>query len=365
MKIRVCVQKLCKCAACILIFSLFLGVSIASIKQYRGTTWRAIVRRAGHPTQSKTFDTKRDAERWASVIEGKLGVVLGSTNRVNESKAAVVTLFERYLREVIPTMRGKNAAGIIKRLIRDAKFLSKPLNQLTPEMIRDWRDERVKQIKPASVHRELNSMSSVFTHAMKEWSTPLLVNPCSLVTRFKNADKQRDRRWSAKDIATLLKSIDWKETHIPVTGRDYVGWAFLLAIETAMRAGELCGMRVKDFHVDESYVHLELTKNDDSRDVPLSTTARRYLVHLCAGKNPDDKIIPLIANTLCEYFGDARNAAGLHGLVFHDTRHEAATRLSKKLTNVLELSAVTGHRSLKSLKRYYNPTPQELTSKLG
>ena len=198
-------------------------VSMASIKQYRGTTWRAIVRRTGHPTQSKTFDTKRDAERWAAAIEGKLGVVQGGTNRVNETRAATVTLFERYLIEVVPTMRGKNEPGIVKRLIRDAAFLAKPLNQLTPEMIRDWRDARVKEIKPASVHRELNTMSSVFSHAMKEWETPLAVNPCSLVSRFKGADKGRDKRWSQANIDKLLKSLNWNETNEPATGRVALG----------------------------------------------------------------------------------------------------------------------------------------------
>lgn len=131
-----------------------------------------------------------------------------------------------------------------------------------------------------------------------------------------------------------------------------------------MREGELCTMLVKNFHPLESYVHLEMTKNGDERDVPLSKKAIRWMTHLCEDKAKDEKIIPLKANTLCEYFCDARRAAGLEGLVFHDTRHEAATLLSKKLSNLLELSAVTGHRSLKALKRYYNPTPADLASKL-
>ena len=61
---------------------------------------------------------------------------------------------------------------------------------------------------------------------------------------------------------------------------------------------------------------------------------------------------------------DVRKACGLEHLVFYDTRHTAATNLSKKLSNVLELSAVTGHRSLKSLQRYYHPTPADIASKL-
>ena len=58
-------------------------------------------------------------------------------------------------------------------------------------------------------------------------------------------------------------------------------------------------------------------------------------------------------------------AAGLSGIRFHDTRHTAATRASKKLSNVMELAAFTGHRSLQSLKRYYHPDAQDLAAKLG
>ena len=132
-----------------------------------------------------------------------------------------------------------------------------------------------------------------------------------------------------------------------------------------MRIGELCLPTVADFHRQEKYVFLSNTKNGDSRNVPLSTTAISYLEILCKDKKSTDKIFPVKANTLGEYVLDVRRACGLEHLVFHDTRHEAATRLSAKLSNVLELSAVTGHRSLKSLQRYYHPIPADIAGKLG
>ena len=58
------------------------------------------------------------------------------------------------------------------------------------------------------------------------------------------------------------------------------------------------------------------------------------------------------------------DALDLRHLHFHDTRREAATRMSKKLSNVLELAAVTGHRNLKYLQVYYNPDPTDLAYKL-
>ena len=50
---------------------------------------------------------------------------------------------------------------------------------------------------------------------------------------------------------------------------------------------------------------------------------------------------------------------------FHDLRHMAITRLAEKLPNLIELSAVSGHKSLAMLKRYYHPNAAELAKKLG
>lgn len=49
---------------------------------------------------------------------------------------------------------------------------------------------------------------------------------------------------------------------------------------------------------------------------------------------------------------------------FHDTRHEAITRLAKRL-DVLELARMVGHRDPRSLMIYYNETAEQLAKKLG
>lgn len=339
---------------------------MASIKQYRGKTWRAIIRRKGFPVQSKTFASKKDAEAWAASVESRLGVSQFDGLQLKAAKTMTVRdVFERYEREVAPNFKGRNSLGILKRVIRDAAFMDLVLSKITPLDIRQWRDDRAQDIQPQSVHRELNTISGVFTHAIKEWGVPLASNPCHSVSRFKGADKSRDKVWSPADVTTLLDAIGWREDMPLGEGRDYVGWALLLGIETAMRIGELCALRVSDFHPAEQYAQLRDTKNGDDRQVPLSTTAIKYLMILCANKMPTDKVFPLIAATLGEYFLEARRKCGLEHLVFHDSRHTAATQLSAKLPNVLELSAVTGHRSLKSLKRYFHPTPAAIAGKLG
>jgi len=46
-------------------------------------------------------------------------------------------------------------------------------------------------------------------------------------------------------------------------------------------------------------------------------------------------------------------------------RHTAITAMAEKLPNLIELSAVTGHKSLSMLKRYYHPNVEDLARKLG
>ena len=40
--------------------------------QKRSGSWRAIVKRKGYPTQTQTFDTKAEAERWAATLESEI-----------------------------------------------------------------------------------------------------------------------------------------------------------------------------------------------------------------------------------------------------------------------------------------------------
>lgn len=76
-------------------------------------------------------------------------------------------------------------------------------------------------------------------------------------------------------------------------------------------------------------------------------------------------VIPVKFFTLDAAFKRARNRAGLEDVRFHDLRRTAITRMAEKLPNLIELAAVSGHKSLMVLKRYYQPTATELAQKLG
>jgi integrase len=130
-----------------------------------------------------------------------------------------------------------------------------------------------------------------------------------------------------------------------------------------MRRGELLSLRWEHIDFDRRTAHLFETKNGDSRTVPLSTEAVQILKSL---SRSDKKVVfPINYFTLDAAFKKAVIRAGLSDFHFHDLRHMAITAIAKKLPNVIELSAVSGHKSLTMLKRYYHPDAQDLALKLG
>lgn len=104
------------------------------------------------------------------------------------------------------------------------------------------------------------------------------------------------------------------------------------------------------------------TKNGDRRQIPLSSKARE-LFELMIPQNHGN-IFNISANSVCTTFRKAVKEYNIIDLRFHDSRHEACTRLAQKLA-VLDLAKMIGHRDTRSLMIYYNPTIAELADRLG
>ncbi|MFM0213860.1 site-specific integrase, partial [Paraburkholderia sediminicola] len=102
------------------------------------------------------------------------------------------------------------------------------------------------------------------------------------------------------------------------------------------------------------------------RDVPLSTRAVQILTELSKKpRHSSERVLLISPDALKKSFTRACERAGIENLHFHDLRHEATSRIAERLDNVLELSAVTGHKTVQMLKRYYHPRASDLALKLG
>lgn len=322
----------------------------------RGEYWQVQIRKRGHPPQSRTFDTKAQGQRWAVMVEREMderGITSGKNITAEQ-------MLEKYRDEVCPLHRGEREDVVrINRVIRDCKWVKLRCEEVLPDHIRAYRDERLQQVGQGTVKRELGVLSGAFNHAIKEGWVSVTANPVSLVKRPSD-NKPRSRRVSDAEIDAILLALGY--TGDGQTVKDRVGLAFLFAIETAMRSGEIINLTWE--HVFEKRVHLPKTKNGKARDVPLSSKARSIL-DVLRKLDLGDPVFQLTTNLRDTEFREATIAARCADLHFHDARREATTRLAKVLP-VETLCRMTGHTDMRiMLSTYYRPDMSEVADLLA
>lgn len=318
----------------------------------RKNKWQARIIRKGHPTIAKTFLTKQDAEKWARSVE----IEIDRGTFINTSyaqKTLFKEILQKYLNEVAPNMRSAD-----NQAIRIRKFMEHPIAEvnmahLSPKHMADYRDERLKVIKPNTVIRELAVLSSIINHARREWGLNI-INPITMIKK-PSSTKGRDRILNDEELGQLLIQLEkispWYKPLVE------------FALETAMRRGELMALLWANVNFDKSVAFLPLTKNGDSRYVPLSSKAIRILKAL--PRDIEGRVFPLNKGTVSILFLRATRRAKIEDVHFHDLRHMAITRLASMFSNPLELAVISGHKSLGMLKRYTHLKAEDLVKKLG
>lgn len=333
---------------------------MASILQ-RGNAWRAMIRRRGQ-VLTRTFDTQAQAEAWAEAEEARI-LAGASAAHVTQtpSSITVAALFDRYARQVSPSKDGARWEAIRLRAL--APSFPMAAAALDGAGMAEWRDARLRTVSAATVNRELNLISAVFTQAIKEWRVPLAANPVHAFRRPPQPNS-RTRRVSDDERAAIIKELAWDGLREPADIREWIAWAFCLALETMMREGEILRLTWQHIYIGRQFCHLPKTKNGHPRDVPLSTRAVA-LLNMLTPRDAAARVVPVDAGTFGAYFREAVKGAGIEDLHFHDSRREALTRMAEKLPNIAELARASGHRGTRALMVYYHPTATDTAKKLG
>ena len=328
---------------------------MANIRRRQGR-WQAQVRRKGYSQVTKTFTSKEAAKRWIKAVEtdmerGEFKPRLDMT---------VGQLIKRYQTDIIPKQKAHQSALVRCRRLR--RMLGKiNLSDLSPAHLASYRDERLKSIKPNTLKRELSILSSAINTAIIDWGIPIPSNPVAM-TRIPKYDDSRDRR---------LK--DGEEEKLLAIAKPVYRRAIIIAVETAIRRGELLNIRKSHINFDKQTLHIPETKTDTPRTIPLSTRAIKALrdqIKSISDANVvqmerDPKLFsmssPMFRHEILKY----RIKLDMEDWRFHDLRHEATSRLFEKGLNIMEVALITGHEDLRMLKRYTHLKPESLVARLG
>jgi integrase len=334
---------------------------MATPKKTAQGTWRIQIEVKG-VRDSVTLPGKREVLEWAAARSLELKAQARGNLGVGKT---LQDALRKFAEEESPKRRGERW-----ELVRLAAFEGKehglpvkqPVSSITDDDLRAWRDRRLAAKKSrGTVLRDMTLLSAVLEHARTEWKW-IEANPLRDVKK-PSKPAHRKRIIAGWEVRRMLRALG--HTKGPArTVSQSVAVAFLLALATGMRAGEICSLRWEDVRAAYGTAHnVKARERGVSRDVPFSAVASR-IVSRMEGWD-DETVFGVSAATLDALFRRARKRAKLEGFVFHDSRHTAATRLALSgRWNVLELCKAFGWTNPAQAMTYFNPTAGDLAAKL-
>jgi integrase len=331
---------------------------VAYIRKAKGG-WRAEVERLG-VRKSLTFPTKAEAQAWALREEAALLAV----KRGQYPKRTLAEAMERYLRDVSP----HKAATAVDREGRRLQALregfpalaGKVLADITTADIAAWRDARLRVVSRGTVQRDINLLSNLFQVAHREWQW-CAGSPFSAL-RAPGNNPPRDRLIGWREARRMLRALHYTRG-VPALKLQEVAHAFLIALRTGLRAGELLALRPGMVDLDRGVLkvpHKMQYRTGRPREVPLTPQAVRLLRPL-VGRDP---LIQVSAGSLDALFRKTREQCGLEGFRLHDARATALTHLARRV-DVLTLQRISGHKDIRTLSSvYYRETAESIAARL-
>lgn len=325
---------------------------MATYRRAKSGGWRAEICINGK-RKSKVMPTRAEVRAWAMDMETEL-----ASGPRPGAGITLVELFRRYEIEVSPSKAGHKWESDRFAIIGKLPLGQMPLSEIQREHVEDWMTWRLGSVKSSTVNRELNLFSACFTQA-RRWRL-ISHNPMSDLRRPKNP-QHRDRLVSAFELEQLKDAAGYSDDRPIITQTQRTMLAFLFALETAMRAGEITGICPEHINKRDRTVYLPKTKNGTSRIVPLSSEALRLITRLPWEKG--EPILGMNVEVMSQLFRRTRTRAGIIDMTFHDSRHEAITRLADKL-DVLDLARMVGHKDVRQLMTYYNKKAKDIAKLL-
>jgi integrase len=334
---------------------------MASI-QKRGSSYRARITREGKSTLCATFKTRNEALLWAKETKAKISLGL-----LDETPRKCLRTFEE------AALCYRDTHSIHKKIVRSETYrlhiLIKrwgqlPVEQVDKQKVLALRDDLLKLGRSGdTVNHYFNTLSKLFQMLSEEWGLAIN-NPIKGIKRMPPS-KGRYKRLNEQAEAALISScsaLSYSELKSIIT----------TGIETGMRRSEILGMTWDDVDLINRRIYLHQTKNGEGRQVPLTKKAVAILEDL--NKDRAGKVFTMSLDQLRGQFERSRKHAHENwpdkanspfgDLRFHDLRHEALSRLSDAGLNVIELSCISGHKTLGMLQRYTHPSHQAIFLKL-
>ena len=281
-------------------------------------------------------------------LEARKGDVIRREYKIPLKKEKI--LFEEFAKIYLDYVKGyKKSARSDGTSLRNMMpyFKGKRLETIHPFAIETFKIKRRKEVKPASVNRELACLKHMFNMAIK-WGYAEK-NPVKEVKLFKE-NNERLRYLSAEEEDALIEAC---APHLrPIV---------IVALNTGMRKGEIFGLQWKLVDFRNRTIRIEKSKNNESRIIPMNElifevlrkqrklNKKEYIFVNKNGKPYTD---------VKHSFASALKRAGIRDFRFHDLRHTFASNLVMSGADIVTVKELLGHKSIKMTMRYSHLSQQ-------
>jgi len=331
------------------------------------TRYRAIVTAKGHPRVSRTFSTKRAAEKWAATQEREIDE---GTFSPEARRRTVGELIERYKAHRRASRAG---GGGDRNRLRQLDWWAERVGRyalaaLTPAVLAEVRDGLLsgdgrarRPAAPATVHRYFSALSVALAYGveigwLKFVPTRGIRKPRVQNERVRYLDREREL---PALLAACREAADRRLYPLVV-----------LALSTGARQGELLSLRWSEIDGERGVAVLPVTKNGEARGLALSRPALDALAELRRVRSLGSRYVfgtprageapPKFSGTLRKSWYAALRASGVANFRFHDLRHTVGSYLAMSGATTHESAGVLGHKTLAMVKRYAHLAPDHV-----
>ena len=275
-------------------------------------------------------------------------------------RPATVTLAAAFARYTAMKARKKTLAEDQRhaRHLLGALGADTPLAGLTAAAISAYKAGRIaathrftgEPLSAAAINRPLAFLRSVLIMAAEEWDILAAVPKIKL-----EPEPQGRIRWLALDEETRLLEACRRSSIAHL--HDLV----VIALETGMRKGELLGMTWDRVDLSRGVIRLEVTKSGKRREIPMRQ--RVYDILAAMPHREDGRVWPTVG--IRKAFVRATRQARVDDFHFHDLRHTFASRFMMNGGDLLALSKLLGHASVKMTERYSHLSQDHLREQMA
>ncbi|WP_456479826.1 tyrosine-type recombinase/integrase [Nautilia sp.] len=238
-------------------------------------------------------------------------------------------------------------------------FGSYQINKISKGFIKQWIDERLKEVSPVRMQKLLGILKAIFEIAIDY--EHIKENPCDRIKLPKHNPIRQMYPFSKEEVTLILNNADgWFQNYLAI------------AFMTGMRPGEIIALTIEDIDLKNKIINvnkrikkgeIDTPKTKHSiRKVPIMDELIPYLKNQIETQKQKglDLLFTTINNRM--YYDSDKfhpfwyrllDKCGIERRVMYNTRHTFALNAIRAGINILDVSQILGHKdSYETLSTY-------------